>query len=105
MFTDAACMGGKTETVWKWQHAAQNRAAQSFACGDRRMRSCQSAERVNQVPVLHPAGTGRFASQATEATIDVRLRGFPGQAFFEHAFHENDPAARRIHFLAQLSIR
>jgi hypothetical protein len=33
------------------------------------------------------------------------LRRLPWKAVFEHLFHENDAASRRIHLLAEFSIR
>src|SRR5215468_4983652 len=69
------------------------------------MRLGHRPKRTDQIAVRHAARTCRLTCQAPQATIDVWLRAFPREISLQHLFHKNDPPARRIHLLAEFSVR
>ena len=62
------------------------------------------AERRQQIAIGHAGRAGGRAGQAAEAAVDVRLHVVERQRAFEHALHQHDAAARRVHLLAELAV-
>ena len=59
------------------------------------------AANVDQMPILHAAGTGGFAVAAGEAPVQMQLRVTRGRHAFQHLFDEVDAPTRPIQLVTQ----
>ena len=72
-----------------------------LACRARHFFVHDLAANVHQVAVLHTAGAGAFAVAASQAPVQVHLRGARGLGAFQHLLDEVDAAARPVQLVAQ----
>ncbi len=96
---------GHPEPCRKRNGLRGNQPPEPFAQRPLHHRLRERAKWTDEIAIGHAAGAGRFARQATQATVHVRLRRRQRQRAFEHLFHQHDTPARRIHLLSQLAIR
>ncbi len=64
-----------------------------------------SAKRHDQLAVGDAGRAGGDAAQAAEAAVNVGQGIFQLDLALENGFHQHDPAARRVHLIAQDRIR